>query len=62
MLKDYEFYKKFDSFAAFQEIQMFLSGVLGNKENEIIVVSDKDKIAQHGFDKFSFRKDKEVKK
>jgi hypothetical protein len=62
MLKDYEFYKKFDSFAAFQEIQMFLSGVLGNKENEIIVISDKDKITQHGFNKFSFRKDKEIKK
>lgn len=61
LLKDFEFYKRFDSFAAFQEIQMFLSGVLGNKENDVIVISDKDKIAQHGFDKFSFRKEKEEK-
>jgi len=60
-LNDLQFYKIFDSFAAFQEIQMFLSGVLGNKENDTITISDKDKITQHGFDKFSFRKEKEEK-
>ena len=36
ILKDYEFYKIFDSFQAFQEIQMFIGGVLGNKERDII--------------------------
>src|SRR5208283_3990318 len=61
LLKDYEFYKVFDTYQAFQEIQMFIGGVLGNKEKEIIEVADKYKIAKHGFDKFSFRKDKEVK-
>lgn len=61
MLQDYEFYKKVDSFQAFQEIQMFLGGVLGINEKPMIVIDDKHKIAQHGFDKWSFRKEKEVK-
>lgn len=60
-LSDYEFYKVFDAFKAFQEISMFMGGVLGRGEKEIVVVEDKYKIAQHGFDKFSFRKDKETK-
>jgi len=60
ILISYEFYKVFDSFQAFQEISMFISGVLGNKEKEIIQVSDKNKIEQHGFDyKWSFRKEKQ---
>ena len=62
LLKDYEFYKMFDTFQAFQEVSMFMGGVLGAGEKEITVVADKYKIAQHGFNKFSFRKDKEVKK
>ena len=56
-LKDYEFYKIFDSFQAFQEIQMFLGGVLGSNEKNIVEVEDKYKIAQYGFDKWSFRKE-----
>lgn len=59
LLKEYHFFKVFDSFQAFQEIQMFISGVLGNKEKEIVQVEDKYKIAQHGFDKWSFRKEPE---
>jgi len=55
-LKDYKFYKVVDSFTAFQEIQMYISGVLGAGEKEIIEVDDKYKIPQHGFDKWSFRK------
>ena len=62
LLKNYEFYKVFDTFQAFQEISMFMGGVLGAGEKEITVVADKYKITQHGFDKYSFRKDKEVKK
>jgi hypothetical protein len=57
ILKDYQFYKVFDTFTAFQEIQMYISGVLGVGENPVIEISDKDKITQHGFDpKWSFRK------
>jgi hypothetical protein len=62
LLKEYQFYKVFDAVQAFQEIQMFLSGVLGNKEKDIVVVADKYKIEQHGFDKWSFRKEPQIKK
>ena len=61
LLKDYEFYKVVDTFQAFQEIQMFLGGVLGRGEKEIIQVADKYKIEQHGFDKWSFRKEPKSK-
>lgn len=61
ILKDYEFYKVIDSFTAFQEIQMFLGGVLGVGEKEIIEVEDKYKIPQHGFDKWSFRRQAQKK-
>lgn len=61
LLKEYQFFKVFNSFQAFQEIQMFLGGVLGNKEKEIINLEDKYKITQHGFDKWSFRKEPEKK-
>jgi len=54
-LKDYEFYRLFSAPQAFQEIQMYLQGVLGNKEKEIVEISEKDKLLQHGFDKWSFR-------
>lgn len=62
ILKEYEFGRIFDAYQAFQEISMFLSGVLGNKEKEIVQVADKYKIAQHGFDKWSFRKEPQDKK
>lgn len=57
ILKDYEFYKVVDTFQAFQEIQMFLGGVLGADEKDITEIKDKYKISQHGFDKWSFRKE-----
>jgi len=61
-LKDWEFYKVVDTFTAFQEISMFIGGVLGTGENEIIEVEDKYKIQQHGFDKWSFRRESEKNK
>lgn len=61
ILKEYQFFKLFDSFQAFQEIQMFISGVLGNKEKDIPQIEDKFKIEQHGFDKWSFRKEPDTK-
>ena len=63
LLKKYEFYKVFDSFTAFQEIQMFISGVLEINKKETVEISDKDKIEQHGYDKkWSFRKEPTKKK
>jgi len=44
ILKDYQFYKVFDAFQTFQEIQMFIGGVLGTNEKEIATVADKYKI------------------
>lgn len=61
ILSEYEFYKVFDSFQAFQEISMFMGGVLGRGEKEIVEVADKYKIGQHGFDKWSFRKEPQKK-
>jgi len=60
-LKAYDFYKIFGSFICFQEIAMYIGGVLGNREKDIVQVADKYKIAQHGFDKWSFRKMPEKK-
>lgn len=59
-LSNYQFYKTIDTVTAFQQIQSYLSGVLGTKENEIIEVTNKSKILKAGFDlKTSFRKDKD---
>jgi hypothetical protein len=55
-LKDVEFYKVLDSFTAYQEIDMFISGTLPQSTAMPIEIADKDKIPQHGFDKWSFRK------
>jgi hypothetical protein len=62
VLKEFEFYKRFDAFTAFQEISMFIGGVLGSGEKEIIEVADEHKIAQHGFDKWSFRREPSKKR
>ena len=62
ILKDLQFYKVFDAFTAFQEIQMFISGVLGTGEKEMVEIEDKYKIGQHGFDKWSFRREPTKKK
>jgi hypothetical protein len=56
ILKEYEFYKVVDAFTAFTELQMFIGGVLGRGEKEIVEIEDKYKIPQHGFDKWSFRR------
>lgn len=62
ILKEWEFYKIIDSFTAFQEISMFIGGVLGIGEKEIIEIEDKYRIAKHGFDKWSFRREPSKKK
>lgn len=58
-LKEIQFYKVFETAATFQELEMYISGVLGIDTQKIIEVSDKSKIEGHGFDfKTSFRKEK----
>ncbi len=58
--KQFELYKLFPVQQVFQEIEMYLGG-LANPDKNIPHVSDKDMIEAKGFDKFSFRKDKEKK-
>jgi hypothetical protein len=61
-LKDLEFYKTLDAFSVFQEIEMWVGGVLAAAGNPMVqITDDKIKVAKHGFDKFSFRKGKETK-
>lgn len=62
MLSDYSFYKVMDSYSAFQEISMFISGVLGGQSPKIVQLPDKDILTKHGFDKMSFRKEKQIGK
>lgn len=63
VLKDYQFYRIKDTFTAFQEIQQYISGVIGVSNMEEKPVDDKYKILAAGFDlKTSFRKDKGKKK
>ena len=54
-LFEYNFLKMIDPYTLFQEIQMYVGGVLGNNEPNIIEVSDDVKIASHGYNKWSFR-------
>ena len=58
VLNNFSFYRVKDAFTAFQEIQQYISGVIGNTEKETIVTNDKYKIIAAGFDTVtSFRKE-----
>lgn len=59
VLKEYNFQKVLDPYTAFQEISMFVGGVLPREGREMVEVSDKSLVAKHGFDKWSFRKHKD---
>jgi len=65
-LKDVQFYTRYDSYQAFQEIAMYMGTHGGHKakykgEPMSSEVSDRDLAAAKGFDKFSFRKEKKSK-
>lgn len=55
-LQDYDFQTVMDPATCYQEITMFLSGVLGCACADTIDIADEHRIAGHGFDKWSFRK------
>jgi hypothetical protein len=60
ILSKYQFYKVKDAYTAFQDIAMFIGGVLPRTGHEMIEVSNNDLIVKRGFDtKTSFRKQKE---
>lgn len=60
-LRPFEFYRVFDPYTAFQEIAMWL-GNEAEPRKVVPVPSDSIMLEIKGFDKFSFRKDKKVKK
>lgn len=56
-LKKYEFYRIVDAYTAFQTIYQWQANI-AQPEKPMPVISDSLKIQSHGFDKYSFRKDK----
>lgn len=59
VLSKYNFYKIYDPFQTYQKIEMFLSGVMGTGEKEIIEIDDKSLRDKKGFNDMSFKKEKE---
>lgn len=56
-LNKFQFYKVFDTYTAYQELDMWLSGTLSYPQNIMVEVSNETKIEKAGFDKkISFRK------
>lgn len=55
-LADYDFYRVMNPAIAYQEIDMYISGVLPAASMVVSPTPDKYKIQAHGFDKSSFRK------
>ena len=58
VLKEIQFYRALPAAQAYQEMAMFLGGVLPAQSTMPIHISDKDRVLQHGFNKYSFRKPK----
>lgn len=58
-LKKYDFYKVIDAFQMYQKLEMFLSGVMGRNDKEIIEIDDKSLRDKKGFNDMSFKKEKE---
>lgn len=56
VLKAVEFFKVLDSYMAYQEIDMWVSGVLSSQNKLPEPMTDKEKVGSHGFNHWSFRK------
>lgn len=56
-LKSIDFVKALDPFTAFQELSMFVGGVMARPDRPIVEITDNKVVAaKHGFDEWSFRK------
>jgi hypothetical protein len=55
-LRDLGFQSQRDPFTAFQEIAMYVGGVMRTPERDTVQISDADRAAKHGMDRWSFRK------
>ena len=60
ILRMYKFMKKIDPMNAFQEINMYISCILGKEEKEIVTIPDNIQLYKKGFDKYSFKKEKKI--
>ena len=58
LLNEYEFFKIFNPYSAYQEIDMFLNSILTSPEPEMIEISNENLLKKKGFDEKSFRKQK----
>ena len=54
-LAKYKFYKIKDTVTAYQDINQYISGILGLNDKEIVHISDKDMKSQKGFYEYSFK-------
>jgi hypothetical protein len=54
-LENLEFQRIKGPYETYQDIFQYVAGVLNRPENKMVSLTDKDKIAKHGFDKWSFR-------
>jgi hypothetical protein len=57
LLRPFEFQRIVDPYTAFQELSMYIGGILGNLNPKVPDVSNEDLIVAKGFDKWSFRKE-----
>lgn len=55
-LADFDFYRVMDSFRAFQELEMWIGGVLPKHAKPTIQLDDREIATKHGCDQWSFRK------
>lgn len=55
LLNQFEFYRVFGPYQAFQELEMYLNN-LARPMKPMPVIPDELKIQTHGFNKYSFRK------
>lgn len=53
------FPKVLDPYTAFQELSMFVGGVLPRDANPMVELTEKEVVAKHGFNEWSFRKHKD---
>ena len=61
-LQNNKFVKIKDPFTTYQDIEMFLNNDLANDEVEMVEISNESQNQKHGYDKWSFRKQKNNKK
>ncbi len=61
LLRSWEFFKVVDPWTAFQEISMYVGGVLNGPTMPVPSISDDVMVEIKGFDKWSFRKEPKTK-